>query len=213
MTPLSDKKYWQYGYQQALALAGKQLAEVADIDSLCRKSGAGCSRDGSHVEIRLDYLGRSYRITYPEVNVSLEGSQEMVPIKEQVLILHYLLSAKGTPLANNMVTFREVPDGNNYFAVFQKRAIKPVLDCFGDDPQALITNAEKLGGRKADFGDAAATFDAFSRVPVTFILWRGDEEFDAQGSILFDASVSDYLSSYAITELCEGIAWKLVRLK
>lgn len=204
-----DSRYWQYGYQQAFALASKQMGETADIDALCRRSGACCLRG----EIRLDYLGRSYRVTYPEVGISIDGSQEAVPIKEQILILQYLLGARGTPLADKIITFREVPDGNNYFAVFQKRAIKPVLDCFGDNPRSMITSAEKMGGCEVDFGDAAATFNAFSRVPVTFVLWRGDEEFSAQGSILFDSSVSDYLSSYAIAELCEGIAWKLVRLK
>lgn len=209
MASLFGKQYWQYGYEQALALASKQLGEMADVAGLCRRSGARCSPG----EIFLDYLGRSYRITYPQVSISPVASQETVPIKDRILILHYLLSAKGTPLAKRTVTFREIPDGNNYFAVFRKRAIKPVLDFFGDKPQALVANAEKMGGRKADYGDGAATFDAFPMVPVTFVLWRGDEEFGAEGSILFDASVSDYLSSYAITELCEGIAWKLVRLK
>lgn len=205
-----DKKYWQYGYQQAIALSSQHLAKVADIAELCRRSGARYEADGPGVSIRLDYLGRTYRVTHPEVSVSFEDSDEEVPIKERVLILHYLLSAKGTPLAKKTITFREVPDGGNYFDVFAKRAIKPVLDRFGLEPEGLVTAAGKLGGRRADYGDASVTIDAFRRVPVTFVLWRGDQEFPAQGSILFDASVSDYLSSYALTELCEGIAWKLV---
>lgn len=209
MSPLFDKQYWQYGLEQAQALAAKQLGETADIKGLCRRSGARCGAG----EILLDYLGRSYRITYPEVTISPENSQEAVPVKERILMLHYLLTAKGTPLANHQVTFREIPEGQNYFDVFHKRAIKPIIDFFGKNPAAMVANAEKLGGCKADFGDAAATFDAFPRVPVTFVLWRGDEEFPAEGSVLFDASVSDYLSSYAITELCEGIAWKMVKAK
>lgn len=211
MSPLFDKQYWQYGYEQALALASKQLGETTDIAGLCHRSGARCSTDAG--VISLDYLGRSYRITYPEVIISPENRQETVPIKERILMLHYLLAAKGTPLAKRLVTFREIPDGQNYFAVFHKRAIKPVLDYFGKSPPVMVASAEIMGGRKADYGDAAATFDAFPKVQVMFVLWRGDEEFVAEGSVLFDASISDYLSSYAITELCEGIAWKLVRHK
>lgn len=206
-----DKKYWQYGYHQAIALSSQQLTEVADIAGLCRRSGARYETTGPQCGIWLDYLGRTYRITHPEVGISFEDSDEEVPIKDRVLILHYLLSAKGTPPANRTLTFREVPSGNNYFTVFYKRAIKPVLDRFGTEPETLVSAAGKLGGRKADYGDAAVTLDAFSRVPVTFVLWRGDEEFPPEGSILFDASVSDYLSSYALTELCEDIAWKMVR--
>lgn len=204
-------KQWQYGYHQAIALSAQQLAG-ADIAGLCQRSGARHKATGPQKGIWLDYLGRTYRITYPEAGVSLVGSDEEVTIKDRVLILHYLLSAKGTPATGRTVTFREVPDGGNYFDVFQKRAIKPFLDRFGTEPEGMVITARKLGGREANYGDAAVTFDAFPRVLLTFVLWRGDEEFPAQGSVLFDASVSDYLSSYALTELCEGIVWKLVRL-
>ncbi|HUT97259.1 MAG TPA: DUF3786 domain-containing protein, partial [Dehalococcoidales bacterium] len=61
-------------------------------------------------------------------------------------------------------------------------------------------------------GDVAVTINAFKRVPITFVLWRGDEEFPPDGSILFDATVSDYLSIEDTNVLCERIAWKLVRL-
>ncbi|RJQ39157.1 MAG: DUF3786 domain-containing protein [Dehalococcoidia bacterium] len=209
MSPLFDKQYWQYGHEQALALASKQLGETADIEGLCQRSGARCA-DGA---ILLDYLGRRYRITCPEVTISPENSQDAVPIKERILMLHYLLNARGTPLANQLITFREIPEGANYYDVFHKRAIKPIVDFFGKNPPAMVANAAKLGGRQADFGDASVTLDAFPRVPITFVLWRGDEELPAEGSVLFDASVADYLSSYTLTELCETIAWKMVKIK
>jgi len=209
---LVDKNHWQYGYNQAIALSSQQLGEVSDIAELCQRSGARYKANGLEDIIRLDYLGRTYRITRPEAAISFNDSDEEVPIKDRILILHYLLSATGTSLSGRMLAFREVPNGGNYFDVFTKRAIKPFLNRFGAEPESMVTVAGKLGGRRTDYGDAAVIFDAFPRVPVTFVLWRADEEFPAQGSILFDDSVSDYLSSYALTELCEGIAWKLVRL-
>ena len=209
MSYLFDKQYWQYGYEQALSLASKELGETADIVELCKRSGARHTEGG---DILLDYLGHHYRITYPEASISMVGSQETVPVKERILLLHYLINAKGMPLTHHLVTFREILDGASYFTVFHKRAIKPLVDNFGKNPLAMVANAEKLGGRWADYGDGAANFDAFPMMPVTFVLWRGDEEFGAEGSVLFDASVSDYLSSYALTELCESIAWKLIEL-
>jgi hypothetical protein len=56
----------------------------------------------------------------------------------------------------------------------------------------------------------AVTINAFSRVPVTIVLWRGDDEFAPDGNILFDANVSDYLPTEDITILCETIVWKLI---
>ncbi|MFC2012471.1 DUF3786 domain-containing protein, partial [Chloroflexota bacterium] len=69
-----------------------------------------------------------------------------------------------------------------------------------------------LGGQITDYGDAAVTINAFSRVPVTIVLWQGDEELAPQGNMLFDASISDYLSTEDVTVLCEIITWRLIRL-
>jgi hypothetical protein len=68
-----------------------------------------------------------------------------------------------------------------------------------------------LGGRDADHGDVSVTINAFDRVPITLVLWRGDEEVPPDGNILFDANVSDYLSTEDVTVLCETIIWKLAK--
>jgi hypothetical protein len=43
------------------------------------------------------------------------------------------------------------------------------------------------------------------------VLWKGDEEVSPNGNILFDANISDYLSTEDVTVLCETITWKLVK--
>jgi hypothetical protein len=58
----------------------------------------------------------------------------------------------------------------------------------------------------------AATIKAFPRVPLTVVLWKGDEEFPAAASILFDSSITDYLPVEDIIELSETTVWRLVRL-
>ena len=209
--PVLNQRNLEYGYRQAIKLSSEQLAKVGDLEQYCLRSGARCQAVDSQKVIILEFLNRSYKVVLPQADITLIDSEEEIPLKEKVLVLHYLTSAKGTPAANRLITFREVPDGANYFPVFFKRAIKPLLDHFGREPERLIDAAEKLGGRKADYGDVAVTINAFSRVSVTLVLWRGDDEFAPDGSILFDASISDYLSSYAITELCETIAWRLIR--
>jgi hypothetical protein len=41
------------------------------------------------------------------------------------------------------------------------------------------------------------------------VLWRGDDEFPPNATILFDSSVTDYLSTEDLAVLCERIAQKL----
>lgn len=133
-------------------------------------------------------------------------------MQDKILMLHYLISAKGTPLSNRMITYKELPEGANYFPNFAQRVIKPLIGYFGKEPHRLIDVAGKLGGSSADYGDAAVTINVFSRVPITFVLWRGDDEFAPRGSIMFDSTIPDYLSTEDINVLCASIAWKLVRL-
>jgi hypothetical protein len=122
------------------------------------------------------------------------------------------MQAKGTPLTGELITYKELQEGINYYPTFFKRAIDPIVNRFSKEPAGLLAAAGTLGGRKADFGDAAVTIDAFPRVPLTIVLWRGDAEFAADGNILFDSTISDYLPTEDITILCEVIAWRLVRL-
>jgi len=198
------------GYELAYKLACEQLANVVDIEQQCLKSGARYLEIDSQKVIVVEYLNQSYLISLPNIEISLMNSEEPVPIRDKVLILHYLTSAKGTLATNKLITFKELPGGANYFPAFYKRIIKPLLDYFGEEPRLLVAAAEKLGGYKADYGDVAVTINAFSRVPVTIVLWQGDDEFAPQGSIIFDATIADYLSTEDINVLCDTITWRLV---
>ena len=208
---LPNQQNYEYGYELAYKLACEQLAKFDNIGQQCLKSGARCQVIDSQKIIILEYLNQSYQIVFPDIDISLIDSEEEVPIRDKILILHYFTQAKGTPITNKITAFRELPEGANYFPTFSKRAIKPLLDHFGREPERLIDTAEELGGHKVNYGDVAVTINAFSYVPITLVLWRGDEEFSPEGSILFDSSISEYLSTEDIIVLCQTIGWKLIR--
>jgi len=208
---LPNGKSYEYGYGLAYRLACEQLAKIDDIEQQCLKSGTHYQVIDSRKVIIVEYLNQSYQLTIPDVEVSLGDSEEAISLRDKILILHYFTQARGTPLSNKIITYKELPEGANYFPTFSKRAIKPLVDHFGQEPGQLVGAAEKLGGRRVDYGDVAVTINAFSRVPVTLVLWRGDEEFPPEGSILFDSTISHYLSTEDINVLCEVIAWRLVK--
>jgi len=209
---LPNQKNYEYGHELAYKLACEQLAKIDDIEQQCHKSGARYQVIDSKKVIILEYLNRTYHVTFPDIEISRKDSNEEVPLRDKILIFHYLTQAKGTPTSNKTIAYKELTEGANYFPTFSKRAIQPLLDYFGKEPHRLLDIAGILGGQKADYGDVAVTINAFSRVPITFLLWRGDEEFPPEGNIIFDSTISDYLSTEDINVLCEVIAWKLVRL-
>lgn len=209
---LSPNTTDEYGYGLAYRLAGEQLAQ-SDIERQCLKSGAECKVIDSKKVITIEYLNRLYTVTLPDMEISLKDSDEAVPPRDKILILHYLARAKGTPASHKIIAYKELPEGANYFPTFVKRAIKPIIDHFSNKPHRLLDAAEMLGGHQANYGNMAVTINAFCRVPITFVLWQGDEEFPPEGNIVFDSAISDYLSTEDINVLCETIAWRLVKLQ
>jgi hypothetical protein len=208
--PLPEQPVREFAHELALKIAREQLAAITDIEKQCKKSGARFLPAEKTVVI--DYLNRFYRISVPGGDVSSISSNEPVPLRDKILILHYFTRASGIPLSGNSITYKELQEGINYYPTFFKRAIEPIITNFKDEPQQLLDAAATLGGHKAAYGDVAVSIDAFPRVPITLVLWRGDNEFPPNGSIMFDSTIINYLPTEDITILCEILAWKLVRL-
>ncbi len=179
------------------------------METQCVRSGAKCI-DSSKVII--EYLSRPYVISLPDVQISFEDSEEEVPLKDKILILHYLTLAKGTSATGRLIAFKQLPGCASYFPVFEQLAVKPLLEHFGKEPELLIQAAAKLGGYEAKHGDIGVTINAFSRVPITIAMWRGDKEFAPRANIMFDSGISDYLPIEDIRDVCATIARRLVGL-
>ncbi len=208
----SDNRNYEHGYELAFELAAKRLTKAKDLDEVCQKSGALLQTVDSGKRILIDYLNQTYHITVPEVTITLSNSKEPVAVRERILILDYLIRADGKPLVGELITYKDLPEGMVYFPTFYKRTIKRIIENFGIEPDRFIKAGEGLGGKQADYGDASITIKAFPCVAVTFVLWRGDSEFPAEGNILFDRTISGYLSTEDINVLCEMITWKLIKL-
>jgi len=203
----TERNGFETAYDEAFRLACAELLD-GDMRSCCRHAGA-CLREGcaeGH-SIELDFLNKKVRIALPGFEFSPE-----IDIWEKILVAHYLVrSASGAPLAGTLINYKQVQDGAVYFPAFEKRSIKPLLGAFGADPQLLPAAAGGLGGVRAEYGDVGVKIMAFARVPLYFVLWYGDDEFPADASILFDASIGTRLSAEDIAVLCQQVVIRLVR--
>ena len=204
---LSDSP-WERGFDVSYKLALERVAKINDIKEQCRKSGANYL--GPH-KIGINYLNQQYHILLPDVKILLGDGGTEASLRDKILILHYFAEAKGIQATGKLIAYKQLPGGISYFPAFSRRVIAPLVKHFGKSPEKLIKAAAKLGGREADYGDLSMTINAFDHVPITLVLWRGDEELAPNGNILFDANISDYLSTEDVTVLTETIIWKLVK--
>jgi hypothetical protein len=208
---LPDQRNYEYSLGLSYDIAREQLVKIADIERQCQKCGADYQRQDSSEIITLSYLNRPCQITLPTVLAIFSDTGDEIPLREKLLILHYFINAKGIPLSHKVISFKELAGVKNYFRTFHKRAIQPLLNAFGTEPQKLVEAGKLFGGQKADYGDAAVTIDAFDRVPITYVLWQSDEEFPPEGNVMYDSTVTDYLPNEDIIVLSEILAWKLVK--
>lgn len=177
-----------------------------DYGELVRQSGADAPAP-NHLALRC--LGLDYLITYPAGEVTT-GSGEPVDEHLAILLLLYVTEAGGRPVEGRWIAFEQISGGAGYIGSFRGRVVAPLLRAFGQRPETLLEAAAELDGAALDMGDAAVVLTALPRVPIAFVLWRGDDEFAPSASIVFDASIEGYLDAEAVTVLAELATHRMI---
>ncbi len=196
-------------YKTAIALAVAELQKI-NPKRLENRTGAQHFVEAAHDGLIVPYFGQARRISWPEIGVTPVNGAGEISLPEQILILHYLLNASGEPPSGRSIDFRQVPEGGFYWSAFVSRAKKPLLSTFGHDLALYVKVAASLGGEPQPLGDAAARFLAFPKVPITHILWGGDEEFPPEANILFDETIPGYLPTEDIAALSGASVYRLL---
>lgn len=196
----------KYNLGVAFKEAAKKLS-LCDPRYVCLNSGVIYNREKNCYIV--PYLNRKYLACNKTGDVvSLEdGSRASRQL--QILILHYLACADGTPLKGSWITFKELPGGHIYVEPYQKRIIKPLLKYFGSDPEKFREIALTLGGEPSSFGDVGVVMRSLPKVPIAFVFWKGDEEFPPSANILYDASAAHYLPTEDYALLPGLIIWEM----
>ena len=205
-----DTRARQNNYEIAYNKAAKTLSEL-DIATVKEKSGCTVVELDAVKHFSLSFIDDALLVSYPAISVRYRDKGGEVPLWLKILALHYLVYAKGARPAQDQITFKQLEGGLGYYAAFQGRTIVPLIDTFGNDLERFMGIALELGGKRASFGDFAVTFAAFPNIEVTFILWKGDDEFPAEGNVVFDSSIASYLTTEDIAVLCNMIAVMIIK--
>ena len=188
-------------YREAVEL-GKRELMGKDPKQIADRSGAICDEgDDGNTVLSIDFLNRNILFSWPDLDFHYSTDGGELPIQQQVLLLHYLNLTMNVRISGEWIAYQEVPDGKFYLDAFLRRAKNPRVQGFGNNPELLVKLAtEVYGATPLDQGDLAVVVQALPLVPVALILWKGDDEFSPEGTILFDRTVSQVLSA-------EDIAW------
>jgi len=121
------------------------------------------------------------------------NTDDEIPLLIGAILLYYLCTSDGTPLAGDWVSFAALPGGRTYNAAFQGYTGDEIARALGPDLEAFQAACTRAGGKFVKAGDASFVFQGLPRLPLMVTYWLGDEDFPSSCKILFDPSAVHYL--------------------
>jgi hypothetical protein len=128
----------------------------------------------------------------------------------QILLIRYLVAENGGPLDGKEASEKDFPGGLTFFQGPHALNVGPIVKLYGSDPDAFETRARELGAVPVPHGDKGMSFLPFPLIPVTYVLWREDDEFPASVSVLFDKSIARWFELDMIFSLVSVLTERIV---
>jgi hypothetical protein len=196
-------------YSKALEIAKKELSGRHPL-RICQLSGA-LYEEGAPDVLKLTFLNRIITISWPDLAFHQDSNGE-IPIQQKILMLHYLIGSGKEELTGELIAFQDILSAKFYLDAFNRRIKYPLINAFGKQPEKFILSAKKLfGAAPSSVGGFSADIRALPKIPVTLVIWKGDEEFPPDGTVLFDSSVKNMLSAEDIVVLAGMVVYPLLK--
>lgn len=154
-------------------------------------------------ECLVDALERS--ILFREKTAYRKGT-----FQESLVVLSYLAKAVPVVPSGRMIAQNELKGGTIFFQGPHALLTLPLIHRYQDAPRDFLAAGAALGGTVQYYGDAAFKLRPLPKVPVGYILYRGDEEFDAGIVITFDETIESHLALDVIWALVNVTSMRLI---
>ncbi|KNZ42394.1 hypothetical protein AKG39_07005 [Acetobacterium bakii] len=163
---------------------------VKNHDPLVMSQNSQCSYDAAQGMFSVPVLGEGYSVHYPSGEVLNSKGEDFDNYSVKIIVLRYLMNAKAGINSGEMVSFKEFPDGALYYPNFYKRCLQVFANIGNEMPEALKKYMDAINASPMGKGDLSWQFTFMPGVKIACILWFGDDEFEAEGQILFDKSLT-----------------------
>lgn len=108
-------------------------------------------------------------------------------------ILSYLIGAKDIPLSGQHVKPSGITGGAAFFRGTHVLPLEKLAAHYSGNIEAFAEKGKKMGATGDRYGDASLRFFPLPRVPVSLLLWDGDDEFPARTDLLLDSTCQFHL--------------------
>ena len=110
-----------------------------------------------------------------------------------LMVLVYLNEAEESKPTHTWVSGKDLPGGSTFFRGPHHLPVEALAELYGKDPDAFVNAGKPLGAHPILYGDNGFALDVFPKIPLAYILWKGDEEFPPRVDVLFDSTIQAHL--------------------
>ncbi len=132
-----------------------------------------------------------------------------------VPFLNYVLYGQGIDPSGKWISFRELKDGREGYAIFQKRC-ETLIKRLADEHTALIDdivmvfNGQEVA--KQFKADVSVVLHPLPKVPLMICYWKPEEGLESNVRVFFDKSANHNLDTDSLFDLAVGISEMLQKL-
>lgn len=141
-------------------------------------------------------------------NIGGRWSRSDDPLLTLVTVMYLKKIDAVYPLGKDIVGVKDLKEGH-FFAGPHELRIDPLVRRFGYDGKGFRQAGVTLGGLTMDMADVAFRLLPFPRVPLYYLIWTGDDEFEPRIQVLFDRSIEKSLAADAIWALVNRVTMAL----
>lgn len=110
-----------------------------------------------------------------------------------LMVLVYLNEAKDTKPTHTWVSEKDLKGGSTFFRGPHSLQVEELTTLLGKNPEVFLKTGKKMGGSEILYGDKGFAIEVFPKVPLAYILWKGDTEFPPKINVLFDSTIESHL--------------------
>ncbi len=138
--------------------------------------------------------------------------EEELPPFFYLMVLVYLTEAKEIKPTHTWISEKDLKGGATFFRGPHSLQLEELVNLFGRNPEAFLNAGRKLGGSEILYGDKGFSLEVFPKIPLAYILWKGDEEFPPRIGVLFDSTIEFHLALDVIWCMVAETNRRLVRI-
>ena len=166
--------------------------QLIELDRQTTAKRAKCQYTDSSASFLVTLLNKKYTVDLSNSQICDSASQP-AGFLQQLCILAYLINAQDLPLTGKLVKPENLPTGPFFFRGIHSLPLEKLKEAFETSPEKLYRPAEIFDAKRCEYGDSSIELNILPRIPVTIVIWAGDNEFDSRVSILFDRTAGDQM--------------------